>query len=164
MTRASQRRIATDRADAARRALLARGGALAALAGCGLLTGREVLAASADRAFEATTLAEVMRLIGGAPPASTAIELTTPDLVENGAVVPVTVTSRLAGTQEICIVAEFNPNPLIVRFTIPPGTEPFIATRVKMAQSCSVYAVVRAEGKLYAAVRDTKVIVGGCGG
>jgi sulfur-oxidizing protein SoxY len=150
--------------SAGRRALLQRGGVLAALAGCGLLSAREVLAASEDRAFEATTMAEVLRQIGGTPVVGAGIELTTPDLVENGGVVPVSVTSRLPGTQEICIVAEFNPNPLIVRFTIPQGTEPFIATRVKMAQSCSVYAVVRAEGRLYAAVRDTKVIVGGCGG
>jgi sulfur-oxidizing protein SoxY len=65
--------------------------------------------------------------------------------------------------QEIFVVVEANPNPLCVRFTIPEGTEPFVSTRIKMAESSRIYAVVRADGKLYAAARATNVTVGGCG-
>jgi sulfur-oxidizing protein SoxY len=146
-----------------RREVLKRGAVLAALLGCGALTAREARAMDADPAFEATTLDAALMAMGGIPQTGAGIVLEVPDLVENGAVVPVTVTSHLPGTQEISIVAEFNPYPLVVSFRIPEGTEPFVFTRVKIAQSGSVYAVVRAEGRLYAASRPMKVLAGGCG-
>lgn len=115
-------------------------------------------------AFRASTFAEVLAALGPIEAAPDKIDLAVPDLVENGAVVPVAVSSRLAGPQEIYIVVEANPNPLAAHFTVPAGTEPFVATRVKVAQSCSVYALVAQGGRLYAASRDTKVTIGGCGG
>ena len=59
---------------------------------------------------------------------------------------------------------EMNPNPLAAAFAIPKGTEPYVATRVKVAQTCVIYAVVEANGKLYKSGRETKVTLGGCGG
>jgi sulfur-oxidizing protein SoxY len=47
---------------------------------------------------------------------------------------------------------------------IPDGTEANVQTRVKMGQSSNIHAVVKANGKLYAAVKETKVTLGGCGG
>jgi sulfur-oxidizing protein SoxY len=92
------------------------------------------------------------------------IVITSPDIAENGAVVPVAVTSNIPKTQEIYILVEKNPNPLTATFTIPDGTEPFMSVRTKMGQSSNVYAVVKADGKLYSAFRETKVTLGGCGG
>ena len=78
--------------------------------------------------------------------------------------VPIEITSNIPGTRSIAVVIEKNPFPLTATFTIPDGTEAFVSTRTKMGQSTNVYAVVKADGKLYSAVKETKVTLGGCGG
>jgi sulfur-oxidizing protein SoxY len=152
--------------QATRRNLLRRGGWLAGLMSATCLPTREVLVdlPPTETGFEATSLSAALRSLGGIPSPSSDIVLTVPELVENGAVVPVTVLSRLPNTQEIAIVVELNPNPLIARFTIPSGTDAFVSTRVKLAQSGNVYAVVRANGLLYAAFKDAVVTLGACSG
>lgn len=117
----------------------------------------------ADAAFAARSLAEAVAALGGAPLPTTQIALQIPDVADNGAVVPVIVTSSLPGTHEIFIVVDGNPQPVAARFTIPAGTEPFVATRIKMAQSGTVYAAARTDGGLYAVARTVRVTVGGCG-
>jgi sulfur-oxidizing protein SoxY len=146
-----------------RRHLLQQGGVFAALAACGGLTARDARAAEDELAFGASSVHEALEALGSVPSAGAQILLTLPELAENGAVVPVTVESRLPGTHDIFIVVEANPNPMVVRFTIPEGTEAWVSTRIKMAESSTVYAIVRAEGRLYATSRDTRVTVGGCG-
>ena len=146
-----------------RRTLLRQGSALALLANCGVLTLREALAAEAS-GFEAKTLADALKALGQKPADSADIVITSPDIAENGAVVPVAVTSKLPKTQEIYILVEKNPNPLAAIFTIPDGTDPYVSTRVKMGESTPVHAVVKADGKLYTASKETKVTLGGCGG
>ncbi len=47
---------------------------------------------------------------------------------------------------------------------IPAGTAADVQTRVKMGQSTNVVAVVKADGKLFSATKETKVTLGGCGG
>ncbi|TMG93454.1 MAG: hypothetical protein E6H76_00045 [Betaproteobacteria bacterium] len=72
---------------------------------------------------------------------------------------------RVAALSEsIAILIEKNPNLLAAVFDIPTGTETSISTRVKMAQSSNVYALVKADGKYYVAAKDIKVTLGGCGG
>ena len=122
------------------------------------------LAEALDGVFKAKNMDEVFKEFGSTPTASTDIQITTPDIAENGAVVPVTVVSAIPKTEQIMILIEKNPNPLAAAFTIPEGTEPSVNTRVKVAQTCNVYAVVKADGKLYSAMRETKVTLGGCGG
>ena len=114
-------------------------------------------------AFGEGTLAAVLNSLGAKPTPSSDITLVVPDFVENGAVVPVEVTSRFAGPQDIFIISEANPFPLVARFSIPEGTEPFVSTRIKVAGSCNVYAVVESNEQFYAAVKATRVTVGGCG-
>jgi sulfur-oxidizing protein SoxY len=146
-----------------RRDLLQQGGVFAALAACGMLTARDARAAEDELAFGAASMHEALEALGSVPSDGAHIVLTLPELAENGAVVPVTVESLLPGTHDIFIVVEANPNPMVVRFTIPPGTDAWVSTRIKMAESSKVYAIVRAEGRLYSACRDTRVTVGGCG-
>jgi sulfur-oxidizing protein SoxY len=150
--------------QASRRDVLKQGGMLAALVGCGLLTTREAQAMVDASAFDLKTLDEALKALGGTPADSKDITITSPDIAENGAVVPIAITSNLPKTQEIYIVIEKNPFPLAAGFVIPEGTEPFVSTRVKMAQSTNVYAVVKADGKLYSTQKETKVTLGGCGG
>lgn len=142
------------------RRVLLRGGAVAAWA----LLGRGVASADDEAtAFAATSMREALAALGGIPAVGDQIVLDVPEAAENGALVPVSVASNLPHTQEMFIVVESNPNPVVVRFTVPEGTEPFVATRIKMAESGNVYALVRSEGRLYAACRRTDVTVGGCG-
>lgn len=115
-------------------------------------------------AFEAKGLEATFAAMGGTPEPSSEIDFLSPEIAENGAVVPVNVTSRIAGTTEIAILVEMNPNPLAALFVFPEGTEPSVQTRVKVAQTCKLHAVVRANGKLYGTSRETKVTLGGCGG
>jgi len=78
--------------------------------------------------------------------------------------VPVEVTSHLAGAQTLYVIAEANPYPMVARFNVPEGTDPYLATRIKVAQSCNIYAVVRSGEQLYWAAKATQVTIGGCGG
>ena len=110
-------------------------------------------------AFTVTDLDGVFGQLGGVPAAAGAS-----DIAENGAVVPVEVTSGIPGTSRIYLLVEKNPNPMSAGFDIPEGTEPYVATRVKVAQTCLIYAVVEADGKFYKMGQETKVTLGGCGG
>jgi sulfur-oxidizing protein SoxY len=146
-----------------RRELLARSSAFCALFGCGLLGHRDASAAALELAFDASSLDEALKAMGSVHMRAQQITLTVADVVDNGAFAPVSVSSTLPNTQEISIVVESNPNPLVVHFRIPAGTDPYVSTRVKMAGSGRVYAVVKVDGKVYSTFRETRVTVGGCG-
>lgn len=149
--------------SASRRDWIARSSAFYALFAAGLLGAASSHAADLELAFDATSLDEALAAMGGVQVSASDIALTVPQLVENGAFVPISVTSLLAQTEEISIVVESNPNPLVVLFSIPTGTQAFVSTRVKMADSGKVYAIVKAGGKLYSTYQQTVVTVGGCG-
>ena len=158
--------------DARRRDALKTGGGatlLAALTAVGWLKPGEALAqASAwnKAAFEAKTIDEALKALGSAGPAQSKdiAFVSTPDIAENGAVVPIGVTSSIPKTERIAILVEKNPNMLAAIFELPAGTEPSISTRVKMSQSSNVFALVKADGKYYVAQKEIKVTLGGCGG
>jgi sulfur-oxidizing protein SoxY len=146
-----------------RRTVLKAGGALATLVSLGIVTAEQALAAGRE-GFQAKTLAEALAAVGGQPASSDQVQIISPDIAENGAVVPVGAVSKLPNTTEIYLLVEKNPQPLSAAFMIPAGTEPEVQTRLKMGQSTNVLAVVKAGGKLYSAVKETKVTLGGCGG
>ncbi|HQR11357.1 MAG TPA: thiosulfate oxidation carrier protein SoxY [Casimicrobiaceae bacterium] len=141
---------------------------LTMLAAAGWLQPGAALAADAwnAAAFDTKSMDDTMKALGGGTPVpSNAITfMQTPDIAENGAVVPVGVVSTIPNTQAIAILIEKNPNMLAAVFDIPPGTDPSISTRVKMGQSSNVYALVKADGKYYFAAKEIKVTLGGCGG
>jgi len=99
-----------------------------------------------------------------APADSKDITIKAPDIAENGAVVPVEVTSGIPGTTAIAILAEKNATPLVADFGLMSGAEAYISTRIKMGQTSLVRAVVMAGGKAYTAAKEVKVTIGGCGG
>lgn len=124
---------------------------------------RPASAAVEMAAFEAKTLDEAFIALGAVlNGTSPAIQLTAPEVAENGAVVPVTVESTLNHTQQICILVDKNPTALAANFQIPEGTEGYVTTRIKMAQTSSIIALVRADGKFYRVSREVKVNAGGC--
>lgn len=152
-----------------RRKVLQASGGMALLWGliaAGVIRPGRALAADWNKAaFDTRTVADTIKALGGsAATEGKAITLTAPDIAENGAVVPVTVTSELPKTESIAVLIEKNPNTLAASFDIPEGTEPTVSTRVKMGQSSNVYALVKADGKFYMASKEIKVTLGGCGG
>ena len=135
------------------------------LASAGLLVPRTVLAAWPKEAFAAKTVdAGMQSLYGGKAAASDAVSIKAPDIAENGAVVPVAVTSTLDGTESISVFVSNNPSPLAASFALGAGAAGYAATRVKMGKTSDVVAVVRAGGALYSATKEVKVTIGGCGG
>jgi sulfur-oxidizing protein SoxY len=142
---------------------------LSLLASAGLLSpgGAQAQAQAWNKAaFDTHNLAETMKALGGGEPAQSKdiVFFQTPDIAENGAVVPVGISSNIPKTESIAILIEKNPNMLAAIFDIPAGTDASISTRVKMGQSSNIVALVKADGKYYVASKEVKVTLGGCGG
>ena len=132
----------------------------------GLLTPRVVLAAWPKSAFDATNVdGAVTGLFGSnALTGSDKIKIKAPDIAENGAVVPISVTTDIDGAESISVIAEKNSNPLAASFVLGAGAEAYVSTRIKMGKTASVIAVVKAGDKLYSTGKEVKVTIGGCGG
>jgi sulfur-oxidizing protein SoxY len=157
--------------NVARRKVLKGTGGMAVLAmamATGLLKPLRAWAEWNKNAFEVkNSLPDAVKALGGsgAPQQSVEIAIKSPDIAENGAVVPFEVTSKIPGTQNIALMVEKNPNILAANFEIPQGTDAWINTRIKMGQTSNVFAVVKAaDGKFYYASKEVKVTLGGCGG
>ena len=156
--------------DAQRRDILKKGGGvtLAALVAAAGWLPREAAAQAAwnKAAFDTKSLDDTVKALGGSGAAQSKdiAFVSTPDIAENGAVVPIGVSSSIPKTESIAILVEKNPSMLAALFDIPAGTEPSLSTRIKMGQSSNVYALVKADGKFYVTSKEIKVTLGGCGG
>ncbi len=115
--------------------------------------------------FQAHTLDEVVKALGGTTAQkSSDIAFQAPEIAENGAVVPLVIESKLPGTRMIAIVSEKNPHALSAVFHIPDGTEPYVMTRVKVAETSLVTALVQTDKGFFYTDQLVKVTLGGCGG
>src|SRR6478735_7524253 len=159
-----------DRTSATRRLVL-KGAGSVALIGLGFEMGGTLPAFAAandkypEEAFKQKSDADAIKtLYGKTAEASDKVKLDAPEIAENGAVVPIAVTTTLADVSSISFFVSENPNALAASYKIPTGTMPTVANRLKMAKTSNVIAVVEAGGKLYSATREVKVTVGGCGG
>jgi sulfur-oxidizing protein SoxY len=143
-------------------------GVVGALVSTGLLSAEQALAQQASwnkSAFEAKSLADAVKALGGSGVTeSKDITITGPDIAENGAVVPIGVTSKVTGTQAVYILVEKNPSLLAAGFNIPAGTEANVSTRIKMGQSSNIIGLVKANNQWFMASKEVKVTLGGCGG
>ncbi len=132
----------------------------------GLLKASDVFAADWNQtAFDAKSLEDVVKALGGDKFAvSGDVSIVGPDIAENGAVVPVSVSSKVPNTEYVAILVEKNPSALSAGFNLPAGTEATVSTRVKMGATSNVHALVKADGKWLVATKEIKVTLGGCGG
>lgn len=123
-------------------------------------------AAAGKGAFEAKTMADLVKALGyGAPTESKDVTITAPDIAENGAVVPLGAATSLAGVKQVMLLVEKNPAVLAALFNVTPEVEANFSTRVKMGQSSNVFAVaVTNDNKVLFAQKEVKVTLGGCGG
>ena len=92
------------------------------------------------------------------------IKLKLPRTAENGAVVPITITSSLKNVESIFILIEKNPVPLAARFNLTSEMETFVSARLKMAKTCDVIVIAKSAGNYFSARQKVKVTIGGCGG
>jgi sulfur-oxidizing protein SoxY len=138
------------------------------LAALGMLPGPAQAQAAAynTAAFDAKTMADLMKALGSAAPVeSKDVTITGPDIAENGAVVPVGAATSLPGVKRLLLLVEKNPAMLSAMFDVSEAVEPNFSTRVKMGQSSNVFAVaMMADGKVLYAAKEVKVTLGGCGG
>lgn len=132
----------------------------------GLIKPTDVFAADwKSGGFDAKSLQDTLKALNADSAAISAdVVVSGPDIAENGAVVPVTISSKAPNTEFMAILVEKNPNPLSASANIPAGTEPTISTRVKMGGTSNVHALVKADGKWLIASKEIKVTLGGCGG
>lgn len=116
-------------------------------------------------AFGAKTAADALKGIGAAGAAASGdIAIEVPQIAENGAVVPVEITSNIAGTKSISVLVDKNPFPLVAKFDFMEGALPFVKVNVKMGETSDVRVIAEAAGRHYVATREVKVTIGGCGG
>ena len=134
-------------------------------AGASLLT-KAALAKRPMDGFDAKNLSEALSTLYGdsAPMESADIKIKAPDIAENGAVVPVTVSFNVPGAQTLDIIVEKNPQPLAASFKLNAGAGGKISTRLKMGKTSKVHAVIKAGDKVHSAAKEVKVTIGGCGG
>jgi len=92
-----------------------------------------------------------------------AVELDVAGMAEMADMVPLSVRTTLQNVESITIVADKNPNPIIAHYRVDSRLEPYVATRVRLAQSCQVQALVKAGGTVHRASKDVEVGIGGCG-
>jgi sulfur-oxidizing protein SoxY len=93
---------------------------------------------------------------------STLIGIDAPDVAENGANVPVEVTVRVPGVERVLVVGERNVFPLLADYRFGPGVLPWFEVKVKLAETSHLRVFAVADGRVYTASRQVRVIVGGC--
>lgn len=145
-----------------RRAVLKAAGAFAV----GVMVPVRAIAANWSKdAFAAKSSADALKGLGSsAAEASSGIVIEAPQIAENGAVVPIEITSKIAGTTAIAVLVDKNPYPLVAKFNFMEGALPLVKVNVKMGETSDVRVVATAGGKHYVATREIKVTIGGCGG
>ena len=131
-----------------------------------LLTPWQALAAAWNKdAFGAKSAADALKSLGASSTApSKDIVIDAPQIAENGAVVPIEVSSGIPGTTALVVLIEKNPFPLAARFDFKDGALPFVKVNVKMGETSDVRVIAEAGGRHYAATKEIKVTIGGCGG
>ena len=149
-----------------RRRLLSHSATVATLLAATGLLPQLAHAAYNPAAFDVKTMAELVKLMGGnAPTESKDVTITGPDIAENGAVVPVGVSTTLPGVKRLLVLVEKNPSVLSAIFDVSDAVDANFSTRVKMGQSSNVYAVaMMGDGRVLFAQKEIKVTLGGCGG
>lgn len=131
----------------------------------GMLSPRSVLAAWPKSSFAAKKMEDALKSLHGTSAMSMSgdIKIKAPDIAENGAVVPITISTS-ANAEAISVLVAENPQPLACNFELASNAEGFVSTRIKMGKTSDIVAIVKSGGKLMSAKKTVKVTIGGCGG
>lgn len=137
------------------------------LLGGGLLRPTAVLAAEWQKAaFTATSTADALKAqVSGPIAESRDIQITAPEIAENGAKVSVEIACSIANARTLSVFADRNPMPLCATLDFTPPALPYARLELKLAESTRLRALIKTtDGKNYVAFREVKVTLGGCGG
>lgn len=144
--------------------VLAVGGGACAAASLWMIPSRLAFAAT-NASFDTQGVQQLLSQMGADDAIQSAdIVLNTPEIAENGTMVRIMMHSKIPGTDYIALVVDKNPIPLLAEFDILEGALPYAEMRIKMRESSTVRAVIKANGKFYTASNEVKVTIGGCGG
>jgi len=105
----------------------------------------------------------IMEVFGTSKTTVGKVKLKAPDIAENGSVIPITISSKLAG-KTVALFQDANPEATVAVFTVPANGLIDYSIRIKLAKTGKVTAIVEVDGKLYSASKTVKVTAGGCGG
>ncbi|WP_122894054.1 thiosulfate oxidation carrier protein SoxY [Arcobacter peruensis] len=116
------------------------------------------------KAWTATKVDEAIKEVFGTSTVTEGkIKLKAPDIAENGAVIPITVSTKL-NAKTVAIFQDANPETAVAVFTVPENGIIDYSVRIKMAKTGTVTVVADVDGKLVSASKLVKVTIGGCGG
>lgn len=116
------------------------------------------------KAWTATKVDDAIKeIFGSSALTEGSINLSAPDIAENGAVIPVSFDTTLNATK-IAVFQDANPESAVAVFSIHENAVIDYAIRIKLAKTGTVTVVAEANGKLYAVSKLVKVTIGGCGG
>ncbi|MGR9013480.1 MAG: thiosulfate oxidation carrier protein SoxY [Gammaproteobacteria bacterium] len=134
------------------------------LATCGLLASPEANAKLLSNTILPNTLQQTVKRLFKDQEiiASNKIDIQLPKIAVNGAAVPITVTSSLKDVESIAILVEKNPTPLAAKFEFSPDLDPFVSTRLKIAESSAVMVIMETSEGFYSARARVIVTLGGC--
>jgi len=115
--------------------------------------------------------AYITKVTGGSAAKAGRVTVKLPEIAENGATVPITVTidspmSDADHVKTVHIVAEGNPSPEVVSFNMSPGLgKAEVSTRMRLGKTQNVHAVaIMSDGSVFSGTKEVKVTIGGCGG
>ncbi|MCJ7875043.1 thiosulfate oxidation carrier protein SoxY [Marinovum sp. 2_MG-2023] len=128
-----------------------------------LAAGAALLTVLPFRAFAAVDDL-IAEFTGGAETGEGGLELTAPEIAENGNTVPIAVSAP--GAVAISIYAAGNPAPPVGVFKFGPlAASQNASTRIRLAGTQDVIAVAQmADGSFVRTSKTVKVTIGGCGG
>ena len=131
-----------------------------------LIVSKKAYAAWPEKSFDIKDLTESVSSVYGHSnlEESSKVKLKAPEIAENGAIVPINVSTTLDNVESIMIFVENNPQPLSSGYELTSLSEPSIGTRLKMGKSSNVMAAVKSGDKVYTSTQEVKVTIGGCGG
>ena len=131
-----------------------------------LIISGKAYAAWPEKSFDIKDLTESVSSVYGHSnlEESSKVRLKAPEIAENGAIVPINVSTSLDNVESIMIFVENNPQPLSSGYKLTSLSEPSIGTRLKMGKSSNVMAAVKSGDKVYTSTQEVKVTIGGCGG
>ena len=91
------------------------------------------------------------------------INLKTPDIAENGSIVPIQIESFLDGEQTFYVFSSKNENPLTSIYHFHENMVPFVSTRLKLQESSKLHVFIKFNSNIVHAANDIEVTIGGCG-
>lgn len=115
-------------------------------------------------AFASKSDEAIQEFTGGAALGEGVLELTAPEIAENGNTVPIVVTAP--GAASIMVLADGNPVPNVATFNFGKlNSSRSASTRIRLSKTQDVIAVAKMEdGTFQIAKANVKVTIGGCGG